>query len=150
VVYMASSIGCRGGLLSHMGEVERGRGGLIRTPAGRDGGSWRTTCSWRVSLAEPSIREPYSGMKHWAHESRKLQIAILPEVAWAYAVRIYCLLRLLGQLAVRNRRRRYALASNKLWRVFGATRDLLEKAPDKLTGVNGTGDIGLDCAHRWR
>jgi hypothetical protein len=42
-------------------------------------------------------------MKHLAHESRKRQIAILQEVACAYAVRIYCLLRLLGQLAVRKR-----------------------------------------------
>ena len=103
MAYMARSIGCRGGLLSHTEEAERGRGGLIRTPVGRDGGSWRSTCGWRVSLAEPTIREPSSGMKHLAHESRKRQMAILQEVACAYAVRIYCLLRLLGQLAVRRR-----------------------------------------------
>jgi hypothetical protein len=46
VAYMARSIGRRGGLLSHTEEVERGRGGPIRTPVGRAGGSWRTTCGW--------------------------------------------------------------------------------------------------------
>ena len=34
-------------------------------------------------------------------------------------------------------RGRYALASNKHWRMFSATRDLLRKAPTKLTGVSG-------------
>jgi hypothetical protein len=46
VANMARSMGCRGGLLSHTEEVERGRWGLIRTPVGRDGGSWKTTCGW--------------------------------------------------------------------------------------------------------
>jgi hypothetical protein len=52
-------------------------------------------------------------------------------------------------------RRRYALASNKHWRVFKATPDLLRKAPDKLTGVNGTGAYTmkarqLECENRFR
>jgi hypothetical protein len=34
-------------------------------------------------------------------------------------------------------RGRYALASNKHWRMFSATTELLRKAPTKLTGVSG-------------
>ena len=61
MAYMARSKGCRGGLLSHTEGVERGRGGLIRTPVGRDGGSWRSTCGW------PNVRlESIAGRAfHW-------------------------------------------------------------------------------------
>jgi hypothetical protein len=49
----------------------------------------------------------------------------------------------------------YTLASNKLWRMSRATPDLLRKAPDKLTGVNGTGAYSMEarplrCEHRFR
>jgi hypothetical protein len=52
-------------------------------------------------------------------------------------------------------RRRYALASKKRWRVLWATPDLLRKAPNKLTGVNGTGAYTMEarrlkCENRSR
>jgi hypothetical protein len=52
-------------------------------------------------------------------------------------------------------RKRYAPASNKLWLVFGATADLLRKAPKILTALNGTGAYPMDargstCEHRFR
>jgi len=52
-------------------------------------------------------------------------------------------------------RERYALARNKLWRMFRAIPDSLSKAPNKLTGVNGTeghsmGARQLECEHRFR
>ena len=42
-------------------------------------------------------------------------------------------------------RKRYAPASNKLWLVFGATPDLLRKAPKKLTALNGTGAYPMEA-----
>jgi hypothetical protein len=52
-------------------------------------------------------------------------------------------------------RRRYALARNKPWRALWATPDVLRKAPDKLTGVNGTGAYTMEarrlkCENRSR
>ena len=52
-------------------------------------------------------------------------------------------------------RGRYALASNKHWRMFSAATDLLRKAPDKLTAVNGSGANSMEarqlrCEHRFR
>jgi hypothetical protein len=49
----------------------------------------------------------------------------------------------------------YALASNKLWRMFRATPGLLRNAPNKLTGVNGTGAYSMEtrrlrCENRFR
>jgi hypothetical protein len=52
-------------------------------------------------------------------------------------------------------KRTYALARNKLWRMFSSTPDSLGKAPNKLSGVNGTevhsmGARQLECEHRFR
>jgi hypothetical protein len=52
-------------------------------------------------------------------------------------------------------RGRYALASNKPWRMYSATPDLLRKAPNKLTALNGTGAYSMEarrprCEHRFR
>src|ERR687897_1768231 len=104
--------------------------------------------SMRRHILSRSTWQPLCG-EHWAHESRKLQIANLQEVACAYTVRIYYLLRLLGQLAVRR---------------FRAAPKLLRNAPNKLTReiptgksirVKGTGAYSMEvrrlrCEHRFR
>jgi hypothetical protein len=72
-----------------------------------------------------------------------------------------CILRFVGTICVREEvlSGRCALdgnkAGNKLRGMLRATLDLLRKAPNKLTGVNGTGAYSMEarrlrCEHRFR
>jgi hypothetical protein len=72
-----------------------------------------------------------------------------------------CILRFVGTICVREEvlSGRCALdgnkAGNKLRGMLRATLDLLRKAPNKLTGVNGTGAYSMEarrlkCKHRFR